>query len=178
SASKEEYEAAVRDRDARAAELVSAKADVSRRKTNLDTRSAIIDSKQAIVRNREANVQRLRDLTGFQKVVAPFDSVVTRRNAEVGMLITAGSNSGTRPLFSVAQVDVLRVHVAVPQSSALGIKAGDQAWVTIPERPGQVLSAKVTRTAGAVEPSSRSLLVEVELPNSKGELLPGVYAQV
>ncbi|HYV39234.1 MAG TPA: efflux RND transporter periplasmic adaptor subunit, partial [Gemmataceae bacterium] len=175
---RDEYEGFVRDREAQTAELASAKADVNRRKTNLDTRKAIIDSKEAIVHNREANVQRLRDLTGFQKVVAPFDGIVTRRNAEVGMLVSAGSNVGTSPLFSVSQVDVLRVHAAVPQSSALGIKAGDQVWVSIPEKPGQVYAAMVARTAGAVEPNSRSLLVEVELPNSKGELLPGLYVQV
>ncbi len=176
--SVEEYEGAVRDRDARTAELASAKADVQRRGTNLDTRKAIIDSKEAIVHNRQANVQRLRELTGFQKVVAPFDGIVTRRNAAVGMLVAAGSNAGTSPLFRVSQVDVLRVHAAVPQSSALGIKAGNQAWITVPEKPGQVYIAKVARTAGAVEPGARSLLVEVELPNSKFELLPGLYVQV
>jgi RND family efflux transporter MFP subunit len=178
SISREDYEGVVRDRDVRNAELESTKADVKRRKTNLGTRQAIIESRQAIVRNREANVQRLRDLAGFQKVVAPFGGLVTRRNAEVGMLVTAGSNSGTRPLFSLAQVDILRVQAAVPQSSALGIKAGDRAQVLIPERPGQLLTAKVARTAGAVEPTSRSLLVEVELPNIDAQLLPGVYAQV
>jgi RND family efflux transporter MFP subunit len=175
--SKEEYEGAVRDYEARKAELASTQAEVSRRKANLETRLAIIDSKAATVRNREANVQRLRDLTGFQKVVAPFDGIVTRRHAEVGMLVTAGSNTGTRPLFSVAQVDVLRMQAAVPQSGAMGIRAGDEAQVTIPELPGRVFAAKVARTAGAVEPASRSLLVEVELPNPRMELLPGVYAQ-
>ena len=176
--SREEYDGALRDRDARNAELASAKADVQRRKTNLDTRQAIIGSRHAVVRNREANVQRLRDLTGFQKVVAPFNGVITRRSAEVGMLVTAGSNTGTLPLFSLAQVDTLRVQAAVPQSSALKIKPGDQAQVLVPEKPGQVLTAKVTRTAGAVEPVSRSLLVEVELPNPDTQLLPGIYAQV
>jgi RND family efflux transporter MFP subunit len=176
--SREEYDTVVRDRDARDAELASAQAEVRRRKTNLDTRQAIIGSRQAVVRNREANVQRLRDLTGFHDVVAPFDAVVTRRHAEVGMLVTAGSNSGTQPLFSLAQVDVLRVQAAVPQSSALKIKAGDAAQILVPERPGQVLTARVSRTAGAVEPRSRSLLVEVELPNPDRQLLPGIYAQI
>ena len=176
--SREEYEGAVRDRDARTAELASAKADVQRRKTNLDTREAVIGSKEAVVRNRQANVQRLRDLTGFQKVVAPFDGVITRRNAEVGMLVTAGTNSGTHPLFSLAQTDILRVQVAVPQSSALRIKPGDEAHLLVPEKPGQVLTARISRTAGAVEPTSRSLLVEVEVPNPGAQLLPGIYAQV
>jgi RND family efflux transporter MFP subunit len=175
---REEYETAVRERDARNADLQSTKAELARRKANLTTRQAIIESREAIVGNREANVQRLRDLTGFQKVVAPFDGIVTRRTAEVGMLVSAGSNTGTRPLFSVAQVDILRVQAAVPQSSATGIKPGDQAQVTIPEKPGELLTAKVARTAGAVDPTSRSLLVEVELPNPETLLLPGVYAQV
>jgi RND family efflux transporter MFP subunit len=175
---REEYETAVRERDARNADLQSTKAELARRKANLSTRQAIIESREAIVGNREANVQRLRELTGFQKVVAPFDGIVTRRTAEVGMLVSAGSNSGTHPLFSVAQVDILRVQAAVPQSSAMGIKPGDQAHVTIPEKPGQVLIAKVARTAGAVDPTSRSLLVEVELPNPETLLLPGLYAQI
>jgi RND family efflux transporter MFP subunit len=176
--SHEEFEGALRDFEARRAELASTKAEVTRRKANLDTRQAIIESKEATVQNRTANVQRLRDLTSFQKVVAPFDGIVTRRNAEIGMLVTAGSGAGTQPLYSVAQVDVLRVQAAVPQSSALGIHVGDQAQVTIPEMPSRVFAAKVARTAGAVEPASRSLLVEVELTNPKLELLPGVYAQV
>jgi RND family efflux transporter MFP subunit len=175
---REEYETAVRERDARNADLQSTKAELARRKANLTTRQAIIESREAIVGNREANVQRLRELTGFQKVVAPFDGIVTRRTAEVGMLVNAGSNSGTHPLFSVAQVDILRVQAAVPQSSAMGMKPGDQAHVTIPEKPGQLLAAKVARTAGAVDPTSRSLLVEVELPNPDTLLLPGVYAQI
>jgi len=176
--SREEYENSLRDRDARAAELESAKADWSRRKANLGTRQAIIQSKASAIGNREANVQRLRDLTGFQKIVAPFDGIITRRNAEVGMLVTAGSNTGTRPLFSVAQVDVLRVQASVPQSSAAGMKAGDVALVTIPEKLSQPIAGKVSRTAGSVDPASRSLLVEVELPNTDGKILPGVYAQV
>ncbi len=176
--SRQEYESTERERDARKAELESAKADRTRRTTNLSTRQAIIDAREAIVGNREANVQRLRDLTGFKKIVAPFDGIVTRRCAELGMLVTSGSGTGTRALFSMAQIDILRVQALVPQSSALAIKAGDQAQITIPEKPAQVFTAKVARTAGAVEPTSRSLLVEVELPNSDLALLPGVYAQV
>jgi RND family efflux transporter MFP subunit len=178
SVSREEYDGVIRDREARNAELESAKADARRRKSNLDTREAIIANKKAMVRNREANVQRLRDLAGFKKVVAPFNGVITRRNAEIGMLVTSGSSGGTRPLFSIAQIDLLRVQVAVPQSSALRMRPGDQAKVVVPEMPGKAFEAKVTRTAGAVDPSSRSLLVEIELPNPDRQLLPGVYAQI
>jgi RND family efflux transporter MFP subunit len=178
SIAREEYESTIRERDARKAELESARAELTRRTANLGTRQAIIGSREAIVANREANVQRLRDLTGFQKITAPFAGIVTRRNAEVGMLVSTGSNTGTRPLFSVARVDVLRIQAAVPQSSALGIKPGDSAQVSIPELPGQSFPAKVARTAGAADPSSRSLLVEVELPNHEGRILPGVYAQI
>lgn len=175
---REEFEGIVRDRDARKAELESTKAELTRKKSNLSTRQAIIESRRAAVSNRKANVQRLRDLTGFQKVIAPFDGIITRRTAEVGMLVTSGSNSGTKPLFSIAQTDILRVQASVPQSSALGIKTGDPVQITVPEKPGQVFTAKVARTAGAVEPRSRSLLVEVELPNREGVLLPGLYAQI
>jgi RND family efflux transporter MFP subunit len=175
---RQEFESSERERDARKAELASANADLSRRKTNLHTRQSVIESRAAIVGNRKANVQRLRDLTSFQKIVAPFDGIVTRRTAEVGMLVTSGSNAGTQPLYSVAQTDLLRVQASVPQSSALGLKAGDAATVTIPEMPGQRFPGRVARTAGAVDPVSRSLLVEIELPNRNGLLPPGVYAQV
>jgi RND family efflux transporter MFP subunit len=178
SVSREDYENVIRDRDAQKADLEVAKADLARRRTNLSTRQSIIASHEAVVRNREANVQRLRELTGFQRIVAPFDGIVTRRNAEVGMLVTSGSNTGTQPLYSIAQVDTLRVQASVPQSSALGINAGSQANIVIPERPGHAYSGRVARTAGAVEPNSRSLLVEIELPNGDGQLLPGMYAQV
>lgn len=175
---REEHENVVRERNVRNAVLESATAELTRRKSNLSTRQAIIKSRAAVVDNRAANVHRLRDLTGFQKIVAPFDGIVTRRHAELGMLVTAGSNTGTRPLFSVAQIEILRVQALVPQSSALGIRPGDLAQVTIPEQPGRTFTAKVARTAGAVEPTSRSLVVEVELPNRDSSLLPGVYAQV
>ena len=177
--SRQEFEETERERDARQGELESAEAELDAPQREPEyAASHHRRAATAIVGNREANVQRLRDLTGFQKIVAPFDGIITRRNAEVGMLVTSGSNTGTRPLFSVAQIDILRVQAPVPQSSALGIKPGDRAQVIIPEKPGQVFTAKVARTAGAVEPTSRSLLVEVELPNPESLLLPGVYAQV
>ena len=178
AASREEYESIVRDRDARKAEVDAAQADLNRRKTNLATRAAIIGSRAATVNSRRANVQRLQELQGFKQIVAPFDGVVARRHAEVGTLVSAGSGPNVRPLFSVGQPDVLRVQVPVPQTYAVGVREGDQAQVTIPEYPDRTFPARVARTANAVEPSSRTLLVELELPNTDGALLIGAYAQV
>jgi len=176
--SREEYDSTQRDRDTRIAELSASQAELRRRTTNLATRAAVIKSREAAVKTREANVQRLRELQGFKKIVAPFDGVVTRRFAEVGMLVNAGGATGTQPLFSVAQVSILRVQVNVPQTYTGSVHEGEKVAVTIPERPGQTFFARVARTANAVDPASRTLRVEMELPNPDGTLLPGAYAQL
>ncbi len=174
----QEHDGTVKDLEARRAEHDASKAELSRRKTSLSTRAAMIESKRATLESRAANVQRLMDLQNFQRVTAPFDGVVIRRLAEVGMLVASGSGTGTKALFSLAQDDVLRVQVAVPQAFSASIKTGDVAEVDVPEYPGRVFAAKVRRTASSVEPASRTLLVELELPNADHFLLPGIYARV
>ena len=131
--------------------------------------------KQANVEAARANFQRLNDLKKFDHVTAPFDGTITLRNTDIGQLIAADSGP---ELFRVAQTNPLRVYVRVPQPLVHVIAPGQKAELTFQELPGRVFDAKVTRTAGAVEPSSRTLLVELQVPNPSGEILAGSYAQV
>jgi RND family efflux transporter MFP subunit len=175
--SKQELDESQATLQSRQAEVAAAKAELAQQTANLATREAIIRSRQATVANATANVQRLRELQGFQRLVAPFDGVITRRQAEVGMLVTAGT-TGQTPLFGLVQQDKLRVQVAVPQSQASQLEIGQQADVFVPERPGQAFTGVIARTAAAVDQQSRTLNVEIELPNSQQQLLPGAYAEV
>jgi membrane fusion protein, multidrug efflux system len=131
--------------------------------------------KQANVEAANANVQRLEDLKNFDRVTAPFDGTVTARNTDIGQLISADSGP---ELFRMAQTDPLRVYVRVPQPFIHAIAPGQKAALTFQELPGRVFEARVTRTAGAVDPTSRTLQVELQVPNPRGEILAGSYAQV
>lgn len=131
--------------------------------------------KQAAVESAAAKVERLEELTGFAKITAPFNGTVTARNLDIGQLVEAGSG---RELFRVAQTDKLRVFVRVPQSYSRAVEVGQKAQLVLPEIPGRVFEAKVVRTAGSIDATSRTLLTELEVDNSKNELLPGSYAQV
>jgi len=126
----------------------------------------------------DANVRRLQQLESFKHVYSPISGVITRRNTDVGALITAGSTTGSRELFDVAQVDPLRVFVSVPQMNAPSIRAGLPALIELREYPGQKFSGKVVRTADAIDPATRTLLTEIDVPNPNGRLLPGSYAEV
>ena len=123
----------------------------------------------------DANVDRLRQLAGFKRIVAPFSGVIMRRNVDVGDLIDAG---GSRPLFLLAQTDPLRIYVNVPQTYTQMIKVGQQVTVTQAELVGQKFRGEVARTAGAIDTATRTMQVEVTLPNKEGLLLPGAYVQV
>jgi RND family efflux transporter MFP subunit len=125
----------------------------------------------------DANVRRLQQLESFKHVYSPISGVLTRRNTDVGALITAGS-TGTRELFDVAQVDPLRVFVSVPQTNAPSIRPGLAAYIELREYPGQKFSGKVVRSADAIDPATRTLLTEIDVPNRDGHLLPGSYAEV
>jgi RND family efflux transporter MFP subunit len=124
----------------------------------------------------DANVERLRQLEGFKRVVAPFAGVITRRNVDVGDLIDAGGAG--RALFLLSQTDPLRVYVNVPQSYAQLVKPGQEVNVTQAELLGQVFRGKVARTAGAIDTATRTMQIEITLPNRDGALLPGAYVQV
>jgi len=127
----------------------------------------------------DANVRRLEELESFKHVYAPFSGVLTKRTVDPGALINAGVNGAAgKELFDLAQVDPLRVYVSVPQSYAPSIKTGTEAVVTLQEYPGQAFKGTVARTAEAIDPATRTLLTEVDVPNKKGQLLPGSYGEV
>ena len=124
----------------------------------------------------DANVERLRQLEGFKRVVAPFAGVITRRNVDVGDLIDAGGGAG-RVLFTLAQTDPLRVYVYVPQAYSQLVKPGQEVSITQAELRGQVFRGTVARTAGSIDAATRTMQVEIQLPNRDGLLLPGAYVQ-
>lgn len=123
-----------------------------------------------------ASVRRLQEQLGYSRIVAPFSGVVTRRNIDIGSLVDAGG--GSRLLFMLAKNDPLRVYIYVPQSYAARIRPGDAAVVSLRELPGEEFTGKIVRTAGAIDTQTRTLQVEVNLPNPDGRLLPGAFVQV
>ncbi|HKW76470.1 MAG TPA: efflux RND transporter periplasmic adaptor subunit [Terriglobales bacterium] len=133
---------------------------------------------QANVAAANANVRRLEQLESFKRIYAPFAGVITRRNTDVGALISAGSNTQGKELFDIAQFDPLRVYVNVPQINSPSIRRGMPAYIELREFPGQKFTGKIVRTADAIDPATRTLLTEVDVPNKDGRLLPGSYAQV
>ena len=154
------------------------KQQIDERTSAVTDAEKVVDAGRATVNADEANVRRLLELQSFQKVYAPFDGVITVRNVDPGSLITAGSTTGTTELFTLAQVDILRIFVFVPQSYAPDIKVGQTADVSVRELPGRVFQGTVARTAGAIDATSRTLLTEVHVPNPDGLLLSGSYATV
>ena len=130
---------------------------------------------QANVEAARANLKRLQDLKSFDNVAAPFAGVITARNTDIGQLIAAGSGA---ELYRMAQTDPLRVYVQVPQQYIYDIVPGQKAQLSFLELPGRTFEATVTQTAGAVDPTTRTLQVELQLPNPHGEFFAGSYAQV
>jgi len=147
-------------------------------RSELDDLTAQHNAATAAVRVSEAVVSRLETEQSYQKVVAPFDGVVSRRNVELGSLVTAGSSAGVTPLFRLEQDNVLKVLIDVPQSAAPAVSAGQTVRVEIREFPGRRFDGKVVRTAGSIDPNTRTLRTEIHLPNPEGKLLAGLYANV
>lgn len=172
--SQEEYDTALRQLEARTADIAATQADIARRRSNLDTRTAIIEAREATARGRQANAERLQELQNFKRIVAPIDGVVTRRTAEVGMLVTAGKES----LFTIEDVSRIRVQVNVPQAYSTQTVPGVQASVTLPESSLPPTVGTVTRISESVDSASRTMLAEIELDNARHSLQPGSYAQV
>jgi len=133
---------------------------------------------QANLAAADANVRRLEQLEGFKEVYAPFTGVLTKRNVDPGALINAGAGAAGRELFDIARVDPLRVYTSVPQAYAPYIKIGAKTTVTLQEFPGQKFFGTVARTAEAIDPATRTLLTEVDVPNKDGRLLPGSFGEV
>ena len=147
-----------------------------------DTRASDMQAKQAMLQSAHANVRRLSELVSYEKVTAPFDGVVTARNVDVGALVTAGGSPGLAAtpgeLFHVEQTDMLRVFVDVPQNDAQYITPNTGVYLSVQQYPGRQFAAKLARSAGSIDPTSRTLRVEVDVDNRDGALLPGAYAQV
>jgi membrane fusion protein, multidrug efflux system len=133
---------------------------------------------QANLAAADANVRRLEQLESFKNVYAPFSGVLTRRNVDPGVLINSGAGLSGKELFDIARVDPLRVYVSVPQAYAPNMKTGMKANVTLQEFPGQKFMGTVARTADAIDPATRTLNTEVDVPNKDGKLLPGSFGQV
>lgn len=133
---------------------------------------------QAIVSSRQADVARLEELQSYEKIYAPFDGVITARNTDTGDLINAGAGTPNTELFRIEATRRLRIYVAVPEVYAPAIQVGGTPTVTLDEYPGQEFPGTLARTSGAINPSSRTLLVEVDVDNSSGKLLPGAYTFV
>jgi RND family efflux transporter MFP subunit len=140
-----------------------------------DTFNTQAQSTNSAVKSAQANVQRLEELQSFEKIYAPFNGVITARSVDVGQLINAGA--GTQ-MFRISDIHVLRVYVNVPQIYSQSATPGTISKLTFDEYPGQTFTGKLVRTARAIDPTSRTLLVEVDVDNRDGKLLPGAYAQV
>jgi RND family efflux transporter MFP subunit len=143
----------------------------------LDERRGAAAQARANLAAADANVERLRQLQAFKRVTAPFAGVITRRNVDTGDLIDAGGGAG-RTMFVLSQTDPLRIAVNVPQANAYGVKVGQKVAVSQAELPGQTFEGQVARTAGAIDTATRTMQVEISLPNPSGMLMPGAYVQV
>jgi RND family efflux transporter MFP subunit len=148
-------------------------------KQDADNAAGDYAAKQASVQSAQANVKRLQELQAFEKIYAPFQGVITARNTDIGALIDSGSSGGARTeLFHIAQPDKLRVYVNVPEAYSQAAKPGLTADLALSEFPGRLFQGTLVRTASAIEPSTRTLLVEIRVNNPTGTLLTGAYAEV
>ena len=139
---------------------------------------AAVNVARANLQAQRAQVDRLEELAGFERVLAPFDGVITARNTDIGALINAGAGGPATELFHMASTRTLRIFVAVPEVYSPDMHVGATPTVTLDEYPGQVFHGTLTRTNSAINPASRTLLVEVDVDNADGKLLPGAYAFV
>ena len=143
----------------------------------VDEKYGIHQARKADYAAAEASVRRLEQMKSFQRVTAPFPGTIVARNVDVGSLIQAGSSSSSGWLFKLAQTETIRAHAAVPQSSMRMIKPGMTVDLVVPELGERVFPAKVMRSAGAFDSATRTMVVEMHVPNRGGPLLPGMYAQ-
>ncbi len=152
-----------------------------------DNAVALLEARNTEVNSAQANVHRLEELQSFERIVAPFDGVITARNLDIGQLVTpagstttpgSGTISGSKEIFDLSAIGTLRVFINVPQIYAPDAKNGVTATLTLPQYPGRIFRGRLVRSSGAVDPATRTLLAEVDVDNRSGELLPGSYAAV
>jgi len=146
-------------------------------KQDADEKVSLADSGKAQLDSARANLARLRDLNSFQRIVAPFDGIITARETDVGQLIAAGGGTGPE-LFRISDERQLRLYVRVPQAFAPQMGLSTTAQVSFPDRPGMTFTARMDSTANAIDPTTNTLLVQLKVDNANGELLPGAYADV
>jgi RND family efflux transporter MFP subunit len=146
-------------------------------KQDADEKAGDAAAKKAAADSAAANVARLRDLTSFKRVVAPFDGVITARNTDIGALINAGQSTGAE-LFRIADMHKLRIFVQVPEAYAAATGPGLEADLRFAEQPSRTFTARTVRTSNALDPTLRTLQVELELDNAKRDVFPGAYAEV
>jgi len=148
-------------------------------KQETDVAVSALHANKATVDSNMSNVRRLEDLQGFQKIYAPFDGIITARNTDIGALINSGaSTTPGQEIFHLAAINTLRVFVAVPQLYSQAVRPGATASLTLDEFPGKSFSGTIARNSNSIDPASRTLLVEVDVDNRNGTLLPGAYVRV
>jgi len=147
-------------------------------KQDVDNAHGDFEAKKAMVSAAGSNVKRLEETEAFNKIYAPFDGIITARNTDVGQLIDSGSGGAAKELFHIRSTRVLRVYINVPQQYSQAAKPGLTADLTLAEFPGRRFKGQLVRTSKAIDQASRTLLVEVDVNNTTGELLPGAYAGV
>jgi RND family efflux transporter MFP subunit len=147
-------------------------------KQETDQAVSNLRAQKAMVESSGANVHRLQDMQSFEKVYAPFDGVITARSTDVGSLIDPGAAPQSRELFHMAAIHRLRLYVAVPEIYSRAANSGSTATLTLDEFPGERFLGTLVRNANSIDPVSRTLLVEVDVDNPKGRLLPGSYVSV
>jgi RND family efflux transporter MFP subunit len=174
------------------ADLTTAEANAANAKTQADRYKGLVDadavsrqdtdtfvtqaaSTSSAVKSAQANVARLKQLQGFEKIYAPFDGVVTARNIDTGQLITEG---GANELFHLQSLGTLRVYTNIPEVYTSSIKRGQKVALNFPQYPGRNFEGTYVRSADSIDPANRTLLVEIDVDNRKGELMPGSLAQV
>ena len=143
-----------------------------------DERNSSFAQAQASLAAADANVRRLEQTESFGRVYAPFAGVITRRNVDIGALINSGNTGANQQLFNVARTDPIRVYVSVPEAYAGSVRPGARATIQLTSSSTGNFSGNVVRTAESIDPGTRTLLTEIDVPNPKSELLPGAYAQV
>ncbi len=143
-----------------------------------DERSSSYAQGEASLNAANANLRRLQQLESFKHIYAPFSGVLTRRNTDIGALVNAGNGGANQELFVVAQIDPIRIYVNVPEVDSPSIHKGVKVDIQVPALVGQHFTGNVVRTAQAIDPATRTLNTEIDVPNPKGKLLPGSYAQV
>jgi RND family efflux transporter MFP subunit len=137
-----------------------------------------LDEKTALFRQTEAVLKRLRDQQSFGTIVAPFDGTITRRNVNMGDLVNSGNVGTPQSLFTIAHTDTLHVYVYVPQDRASLVRIGDDVEIYLASVPEKAVKGRIARTAGAIDTSTRTMQVDVEVPNTDKALVPGSYVEV